>query len=341
MKERNLAPLQEAALPLLVDPRDELARESRLLCDPRLLGALHAEFSERLGLDGAAATLLQLGYFHGLKDGLGVLRFGFLEPSRPAVGARLSSPRLAIRLDAKAPGSTRGAIEFAGSWPEHHEAEARSALLGGSTEPSCFLSAGYTSGWLSGLHETELVAVETSCASRGDPCCAFVAREPLVWLSGEAAPGRASVRALPFSELRRCVERELAESALPAEPCAFDPDSPAVHVWGPVMVLPFSGTDECLRAIDLIGRDPAAGEVSVVVLDLSGAVIDEGFGAVALENVLDAIEAWGAEPILAGVSPLSERVVGELQGSHLVVRKDLPLAIASAFQIAHAQRRFL
>ena len=43
----------------------------------------------------------------------------------------------------------------------------------------------------------------------------------------------------------------------------------------------------------------------------------------------------------AGVSPLSERVVGELQGSHLVVRKDLPLAIASAFQIAHAQRRFL
>ena len=107
------------------------------------------------------------------------------------------------------------------------------------------------------------------------------------------------------------------------------------------MVLPFSGSDECLRAIDLIGRDPAAGEVSVVVLDLSGAVIDEGFGAVALENVLEAIEAFGAEPVLAGVSPLSERVVGELQGSHLVLRKDLPMAIASAFQIAHAQRRFL
>jgi V4R domain len=333
--------LQEAPLPLLVDPQDELAREPRLLCDSRLLGALHAEFGERLGPGGAAATLLQLGYLHGLRDGLRLLRCGFLDAARPTVEALPTSPRLAIRLDAKPTGSLRGAIELTGSWPEHHEAHARSALLGGSGEVSCFLSAGYTSGWLSGLHETELVAIETACASRGDPHCAFVAREPLAWLSAGAGKARASVCALPFMELRRCVERELARAPTPQELSAFDPDSPAVHVWGPVMVLPFSGSEECLRAIDLIGRDPAAGEVSVVVLDLSGAVIDEGFGAVALENVLEAIEAWGAEPILAGVSPLSERVVGELQGSHLVVRKDLPLAIASAFQIAHAQRRFL
>ncbi|HME73447.1 MAG TPA: V4R domain-containing protein [Myxococcota bacterium] len=328
-------------MPLLVDPHDELAREPRLLCDSRLLGALHAEFGERLGPGGAAATLLQLGYLHGLRDGLRLLRCGFLDAARAAAEAFPTSPRLAIRLDARPTGSTRGAIELTGSWPEHHEAQARSALLGGSGEVSCFLSAGYTSGWLSGLHETELVAIESACASRGDPHCAFVAREPLAWLSAGAAHARASVCALPFMELRRCVERELARVPAPQDLSAFDPDSPAVHVWGPVMVLPFSGSEECLRAIDLIGRDPAAGDVSVVVLDLSGAVIDEGFGAVALENVLEAIEAWGAEPILAGVSPLSERVVGELQGSHLVVRKDLPLAIASAFQIAHAQRRFL
>ena len=124
-------------------------------------------------------------------------------------------------------------------------------------------------------------------------------------------------------------------------PASFDPASPAVHVWGPVMILPFSGLEESLRAIDLIGRDPAAREVAVVVIDLSGAVIDEGFGAVSLENVLEAVEAWGAEPILAGVSPLSEPVVAELEGNHLVVRKPLPEAVAVAFQIAHAQRRFL
>ncbi|HKE11838.1 MAG TPA: V4R domain-containing protein [Myxococcota bacterium] len=333
--------MQEVPLPLLVDPHDELAREPRLLCDSRLLGALHAEFGERLGAGGAAATLLQLGYLHGLRDGVRLLRSGFLDAMRSDAEAFPTSPRLAIRLDAKPAGATRGAIELTGSWPEHHEAHARSALLGGSGEASCFLSAGYTSGWLSGLHETELVAIERTCASRGDPLCAFVAREPLAWLSAGVADARASVCALPFVELRRCVERELVRPDPAQDASAFDPGSPAVHVWGPVMVLPFSGSEECLRAIDLIGRDPAAGEVSVVVLDLSGAVIDEGFGAVALENVLEAIEAWGAEPVLAGVSPLSERVVGELQGSHLVVRKDLPFAIASAFQIAQAQRRFL
>jgi hypothetical protein len=327
-------------LPLLVDPHDELAREPRLLCDARLLGAVHAEFGERLGPRGAAATLLQLGYLHGLRDGLRLLRGGFLDPARSGSEAVPTSPRLAIRLDAKPP-AVRGAIELTGCWPEHHEAQARSTLLGGSGEVSCFLSAGYTSGWLSGLHETELVAIESACASRGDPHCAFVAREPLAWLSAGVEDARASVCALPFVDLRRCVERDLTREGPALGPSAFDPESPAVHVWGPVMVLPFSGSDECLRAIDLIGRDPAAGEVSVVVLDLSGAVIDEGFGAVALENVLEAIEAFGAEPVLAGVSPLSERVVGELQGSHLVVRKDLPMAIASAFQIAHAQRRFL
>jgi len=327
-------------MPLLVDPHDELAREPRLLRDSRLLGALHAEFGERLGPGGTAATLLQLGFLHGLRDGLRTLRDGFLDAGRPPADTLLTSPRLSIRLDAKSTSATRGAIELSGSWPEHHEAQARSAILGGSPDVSCFLSAGYTSGWLSGLHETELVAIETACASRGDPRCAFIAREPLAWLSAGAEQARASLCALPFPELRRCVERDLIRDAVPPQ-SAFDPESPAVHVWGPVMVLPFSGSEECLRAIDLIGRDPAAGEVSVVVLDLSGAVIDEGFGAVALENVLEAIEAWGAEPILAGVSPLSERVVGELQGSHLVVRKDLPLAIASAFQIAHAQRRFL
>ena len=53
------------------------------------------------------------------------------------------------------------------------------------------------------------------------------------------------------------------------------------------------------------------------------------------------IEAWGAEPVLAGVSPLSERVVAELEHAHLVVRKDLPQAIAAAFVIAQAQQRLV
>jgi len=55
--------------------------------------------------------------------------------------------------------------------------------------------------------------------------------------------------------------------------------------------------------------------------------------------VLDAVAGWGAEPILTGISPLSEPAVTDFEKTHLVIRKDLPEAIAAAFQIADAQRR--
>jgi anti-anti-sigma regulatory factor len=104
------------------------------------------------------------------------------------------------------------------------------------------------------------------------------------------------------------------------------------------MVIPFSSPDESLRALELIGRDPGARDVRVVIVDLSGAIIDEGFGAVALEQILDAIERWGAEPLLAGISPLSIRVLEDLERTHLVIHKDLPEAIAAGFQIAELHR---
>jgi anti-anti-sigma regulatory factor len=81
--------------------------------------------------------------------------------------------------------------------------------------------------------------------------------------------------------------------------------------------------------------------VRVVVVDLGGAIIDESFGALELERVLETIERLGAEPILTGIAPLSERTVAGLEVAHLVVQKDLPSAIAAAFQIADAMRRAL
>ena len=104
------------------------------------------------------------------------------------------------------------------------------------------------------------------------------------------------------------------------------------------MIISFTGGEEALEAVDLIGRDPAARDVSVVVVDLSGAVVDEGYGAVALEQVVDMIEAWGAEAVFAEVSPLAEPVVADLEHQPLMIHKDLAQAIAAAFQIAEAQR---
>lgn len=318
----------------LLDEHDDLVREPRLLGDARLLAAVHTELRERFGIADAATALIQIGYALGLRDALRALRGGF---HAARASASPAAPALAIQLDAL-PSPAGARFELRGTWPVRHEASACAAA--GIPEPGCHVSAGYTSGWLSGLYDTELVALEQTCRARGDAACRFVAREPADWRDDADPASLAALAALAGDEIRVRIEAELDAEAVPQERAVLDPDSPAVHVWGPVMVVPFGGSDDSVRAVDLIGRDPAAREVSVVVLDLTGAVIDEGFGALALEHVLDAIEGWGAEPVLAGVSPLSEAVVADLQRTHLVVRKDLTNAIAYAFQIAEAQRRF-
>jgi anti-anti-sigma regulatory factor len=228
-----------------------------------------------------------------------------------------------------------------GLWPERAEANARRRALGPGLAPdgSCHVSAGYTSGWLSGLFEADLLALETGCSATGDASCHFVAREPEAWRAAGDSRATRLLEALPFAAFRDLVRRQEPVRAAERSPEAFDPEAAVIHIWGPVMVLPFSGADEALRAVELIGREPGAREVSVVVLDLSGAVLDEAFGAAALEQILESVESWGAESVLAGVGPLSQRVVAELSHQPLLVHKDLHHAIAASFQIARAQRR--
>jgi hypothetical protein len=227
-------------------------------------------------------------------------------------------------------------LEVRGLWPEGREARAGGLEAVGS--PGCVASVGYTSGWLSGLLGIDLLAVETACRARGAHACRFLARPLPDWQAGDDPAARRWLAALPYPALRAALAG-LEAPGWPGAAPAFDPESPAVHVWGPVMVLPFAGADETLHAVELIGLDPGARDVAVVVLDLTGTLLDEGFGALALERVLDAIRSWGAETVLAGVSPLSEPVVAGLEQPHLVVRKDLHEAIATAFRIAEASRR--
>jgi anti-anti-sigma regulatory factor len=91
----------------------------------------------------------------------------------------------------------------------------------------------------------------------------------------------------------------------------------------------------------MLGHDTNTHGVRVVVIDLSDAILDEGFGAAGLEQALETIGGWGAEAILAGVSAINEAVIDGLDPQHMVTRKDLPDAIAMAFQITEAQRHAL
>jgi len=330
---RHGLPLTQELAALGLDLGALLAREPRLLLEAEFLGSLHGELAERLGAEGSAATLLQLGFLHGLCDALAVLRTGFA-PLEPPSQGQVTATHLAIRL---AP--PRGRPEWCGIWPEALELR---AIERGGTAPgtrACHASAGYTSGWLSGILDADIVALEETCRGAGHAECGFVAREAQAWRASGDARARAALDALAFPVLRELAAAHLPEAEEPPGGERYEPGSPVIHVWGPVMVLPFAGSDECLRSLELLGRDPGARAVRVVIVDLSGTVIDEGFGAASLEQVLDAVEGWGAEPLLTGISPLSERAVSDLEKSHLVIRKDLPEAIASAFQIADAQRR--
>ena len=332
------SPLQSPALAALgLDLESTLNEEPRFLLDMCFLGALHSELVEHLGRDEAHATLLQLGMLHGLRDAALVLRAGFGQGALELAAGSPATPRLAIRFAAQ-PASPADGFEIRGAWPERHEAEAYLAAVGPAVDPICFVSSGYTSGWLSGIFDADLLAVEIDCSARGDSVCRFVARELAAWRETSDARASRLLESLPFSAFRQLVAKHLESCPEPDRRDAFEAGAAIIHVWGPVMVIPFSSPDESLRALELIGRDPGARDVRVVIVDLSGAIIDEGFGAVALEQILDAIEHWGAEPILAGISPLSEPVLEGLATTHLVIHKDLPEAIAAAFQIADAQR---
>jgi len=106
-------------------------------------------------------------------------------------------------------------------------------------------------------------------------------------------------------------------------------------------VLPFTTLDEVLGTVDMLGRDPAIHEILTVVVDLRERPLDEGFAAAALEQVLETIESWNAQSLITGVSPAAEAAIARLEASHLLIRKNLSEAIATAFQIADAQKHQL
>ena len=335
-----------AAVPEIgFDPEAVLERDSRVLLDPTFLGTLHAELARELAPEETIATLLQMGFLHGLQDATRALA--------ATAGARPGVRGVPMALPLRMPCCSRevreapGAIWVEGAWPDHHEAAAhRSALgAGAGAETVCYLSAGYTSGWLTGAFDADLLAVETSCSATGSGACRFVAREVSDWSTRGDPVAARCLAALPFSAFRSLVRERFARTqqrVLPEElsdPGRMDRRAAAVHIWGPVMVLPYAGPNETLQALELLARDPGATAVSVIVVDLGGAIIDDAFGALALEQLVQTAEAWGAEVLFVDPSPLSERVLADLDHPPLLIEKDLEPTVALAFQIARSQRR--
>ncbi len=147
-----------------LDLESTLASEPRFLLDARFLGALPAELRGELGPGEAEGTLFQMGFVHGLRDGAELVHDGMqaLEWSRPP-----TAPRVAMRIHSGRERDPRAGVEIHGTWPERREAEAVLSTLGRLEGSACAASAGYTSGWLSGLFSADVLAVEVDCGASG------------------------------------------------------------------------------------------------------------------------------------------------------------------------------
>ncbi len=329
-------------------PDTVLMNDPKLFVDGRFLASLLVELEDELGPRHAGLALFQIGMIHGLRDAARACRRHDFDDEREAVAPVPDTTALVMSCGAGLQLESGGHFHLSGCWPERHEAAARISRLELGSAPSCALSAGYTSGWLSGTLERALVTREIECAAAGAPGCRFEVHEmgsagrgpdpELEWLLSQ----------VPFEAFRKLALRPPIERGERPAPGAaigvdgrFDRSQPVVHIWGPVMVLPFTTLEEALGTVDMLGRDPGIGEIRCVVVDLRERPLDEGFGAAALEQVLETIESWNAQSLLTGVSPGSEAAIASLESSHLIVRKDLSEAIATAFQIADAQRHTL
>ncbi len=327
-------------------PDTVLMNDPKLFMDGRFLASLLVELDDELGARDSALALFQIGLLHGLRDAARMCRTHEGDPLSPFNESAETTP-LVMHWTSGAVVGPAGDLSLKGHWPERHEAVARCSRLGSASAPRCWMSAGYTTGWLCGTLDRALLAREIECAATGAEACRFEVREIEQWRISDEGEIDWLLSRVPFDDFRRVaaippVEREPMPPIAPDDlDGRFDRSQAVVHIWGPVMVLPFTTLDEALGTVEMLGRDPGIAEIRAVVVDLRDQPLDEGFGAAALEQILETIESWNAQSLITGVSVHAEAAIASLEASHLVLRKDLPEAIATAFQIADVQRHRL
>lgn len=335
-------------------PDTVLMNDPKLFMDGRFLASLLVELDDELGANQSALALFQIGLLHGMRD---AARACGADPNAWSESETQSSPETTSLVmpwtiqpgectDQEGREHNLYESVIKGTWPERHEAVARCSRLGPGDAPSCFLSAGYTSGWLSTALNRPLIAREIECAAQGQDECRYEVLEADTWIERGDPLISWLIEAVPFEAFRKIavsprVERQSKPPVAGTVDGEFDRSQAVVHIWGPVMVIPFTTLDEALGTVEMLGRDPGIHEIRTVVVDLRDRPLDEGFGAAALEQVLETIESWNAQSVVTGIGPEAEAAMASLESSHLILRKDLSEAIATAFQIADAQRHLL
>ncbi len=312
--------------------------------DPAALSALRRDAFESAGPQYGIGILYGLGFAEGMFDGLRVVaRFqSGSGPPLPASGAALP---MVFQPDE---GRVRGC--FAGSLTTSEEAVVHLRDYAAAADPICFASAGYAAGWYSAILDETILVREVRCVGCGAAHCRFEAQRLEAWLAQGGSWLDDIVPYLDFDAIRTRAQarvdcaQPIVVGPAPGEEAGdmmggFDAMSPAVHVWGPVMILPYSGADDCLVALETIYEDLGPDQVRVVVIDATGASID-AVEAIGLARLLNVLHAQNLETVLVGVGEQSARYfdahVDRLTAP--ILARGLSEAITLGFQMSLASR---
>jgi len=301
--------------------------------DAQTLSTLRRQVFETVGPTDGPGILYSLSFCEGMIDGLRVMR-GYSAAGGPRPGAVGALLPIVFRPEG-------GMLEshFGGSLRRSIEAGLHRCEYPSASGPICFVSQGYAAGWYSSILGETILVREISCTACGQASCRFEARPAEHWLAEDNPWARELLPFLDLDTIRERAERrrqELDQETKEGEMLGnFDPMSPAVHVWGPVMILPYSGPEDGVLALDSIREDVGPHQIRVVVVDATGAVIDP-VETLGLTRLLDALEAKGVETVMVGIGDRATRYFqarGEGHTAPLVAR-DLSEAIALGFQIS-------
>jgi hypothetical protein len=294
--------------------------------DPAVLRRLHREASSSVDPEIRAGALYGVGFVQGMIDGLRTAQsFNELSPS----GTSLRAPRIPMLLPLE-----RTAAEQRGVGRLLHSSEASDHLRhsGRAAHPVCHVGAGYAGGWYSALRRETWLVREVECVACGDELCRFEARRVPDWFERDEAWTRTLV---PFLDFDLVTERIAAEPEETLELTAagdllggIEPMSPAVYVWGPVLVLPYGGAEEGESALDAVRADPDGEEIRVVIVDVVGARVD-GAAALGLAGLVSRLSRRGLEVIVAG-RRTDARLPALAEG---LETRDVSSGIALAFQL--------
>jgi len=306
--------------------------ESDAFDDPEALERLRANAFQSVGAPYAEGILYGIGVAEGLSDALRVShRFAASHGGAP----RHAGPGIGMLFR---PSGLDAKKHFTGTLHASVEAVVHRRRYGRSDSPICHVSAGYCAGWYSALFNEFVLVRERRCAGTGQVTCDFEARPVAFWTAANDPWAASLLKYLDFEAMREAAEKRLANEGESVEGDmmgAFDPLSPAVHVWGPVMVLPYSGAGDSIAALETIAADLGDDAIRVVVLDVTGARVD-AVEALGLVRTLDDLARRGIESVVVGIpeDAAARWLAGDKRLTLPLRARDISEGIRLAFQLA-------